>query len=66
MNVFLNVAVCGTKYIFLLERRNFMFERTDLVPSQVNGTVFTEYNGIETVIPFPKSQFQKTDTKNLL
>lgn len=43
-----------------------MFERTDLVPSQVNGTVFTEDNGMEIVIPFLKSQFQKTDTKNLL
>lgn len=45
-----------------------MFERSDLVPSQVNGTIFTEDNGIkiEIVLPFPESKFQKTDIKKLL
>lgn len=43
-----------------------MFERSDLVPSWGNGTIFTEDNGIEIVIPFPKRKFQKTDTKKLL
>lgn len=52
--------------ILLLARRNFVFERSDLVPSRVNGTMFTEDNGIEIVIPFPKSKFQKTDTEKLL
>lgn len=43
-----------------------MFERSDLVPSQVNGTIFTEDNAIKIVIPFPKSKFQETDAKKLL
>lgn len=66
MKVFLNIAVCGKNTILLLVRRNVMFERSDLVPSQVNGAIFTEDDGIEIVIPFPKSKFQKTDTKKLL
>lgn len=41
-----------------------MLERS--VPSQVNGTIFTEDSGIEIMIPFPKSKFQKSNTKKLL
>lgn len=45
--------------ILLLAIQNSMFERSDLVPSEVNCMIFTEDREIEIVIPFPKEQISE-------
>lgn len=45
--------------ILLLAMRNSVFERSDLVPSEVNCMIFTEDSEIEIVIAFPKEQISE-------